>query len=68
MHDLLFEKGNMCKFNVCTHTNEPGCAVKEAILDGALTLKRLDNYRKLQKEFEYQKLRALRKERKMNKR
>lgn len=60
--------GKMCKFNDCTHSGEPGCAVNEAIMDGTLAPERLNNYRKLQKEFEYQKLRALRKERKMNKR
>lgn len=57
-----------CKFNDCTHQSEPGCAVKEAINKGNLAPERLDNYRKLQKEFEYQKLRALRKERKINRR
>ncbi|MFH0766742.1 MAG: ribosome small subunit-dependent GTPase A, partial [Bacillota bacterium] len=57
-----------CKFNDCTHTSEPGCAVKKSIESGALSPERLNNYHKMLKEFEYQKLRALRKERKMNKR
>ncbi|PKK96513.1 MAG: ribosome small subunit-dependent GTPase A, partial [Tenericutes bacterium HGW-Tenericutes-3] len=56
-----------CKFNDCTHTTEPGCAVIQAINQGLLDQERLSNYHKLLKEFEYQKLRALRKERKMNK-
>lgn len=58
----------LCKFNDCTHTTEPGCAVLEAIVARELAPERLDNYHKMLKEYEYQKLRALRKERKMNKR
>lgn len=60
--------GKQCKFNDCTHTSEPGCAVKEAISDGTLSQDRLENYRKLQREFEYQQRRALQKERKASKR
>lgn len=60
--------GKSCKFNDCTHTSEPGCAVKKAISDGTLAKDRLDNYRKLQKEFEHQQRRALIKERRASKR
>lgn len=28
-----------CKFSNCSHTNEPNCAVKRAISDGALLKK-----------------------------
>jgi ribosome biogenesis GTPase / thiamine phosphate phosphatase len=42
-----------CKFNDCTHKNEPNCAVQEAIKDGILTVERLDSYRKLKKETKY---------------
>lgn len=42
-----------CKFNDCTHTNEPGCAVKKAIKEGLLDVDRLNNYLKVQKEQEY---------------
>jgi len=58
----------MCKFNDCTHESEPGCAVRTAINNGTLAPKRLENYRKLQREFEHQKRRAIVKERRMNKR
>lgn len=30
-----------CKFNDCTHTNEPHCAVQKAIADGSLSDERL---------------------------
>ncbi|MBU1094131.1 MAG: ribosome small subunit-dependent GTPase A [Firmicutes bacterium] len=66
--DDIEKLSKSCKFNDCSHTTEPGCAVLEAIESGTMEKDRLLNYQKLQKEFEYQKLRALRKERKMNKR
>lgn len=34
----------MCKFNDCTHTNEPGCAVKEALEEGKISSIRYKNY------------------------
>ena len=45
-----------CKFNDCTHTNEPNCAVKKAIQDGILPMERLESYRKLIKETKYEGL------------
>jgi len=33
-----------CRFNNCVHTNEPGCAVKEAVMNGALSSERYANY------------------------
>lgn len=45
-----------CKFNDCTHTNEPKCAVQQAIQDGKLAVERLENYRKLIKESKYEGL------------
>lgn len=47
-----------CKFRDCSHQAEPGCAVQEAIDIGALDPRRLDNYRKLQKEARYDGLSA----------
>lgn len=42
-----------CKFRNCTHINEPGCAVKKAIENGDLDLRRYQHYLKLKKEIEY---------------
>jgi ribosome biogenesis GTPase len=61
------ELSKACKFNDCKHEKEPGCAVKQAIHQGALSFERLENYRKLNKELEYQKLKAKRLEIKLKK-
>ncbi|WP_294465447.1 ribosome small subunit-dependent GTPase A [uncultured Anaerofustis sp.] len=42
-----------CKFSDCTHTNEPGCKVREAIEKGTLDLRRYENYEKIQRENKY---------------
>lgn len=47
-----------CRFNDCTHTSEPGCAVRQAIEEGVLSEARLESYRKLQKEARYEGLNA----------
>ena len=39
-----------CRFNNCSHTKEPGCAVKEAIEEGSLEPKRLESYFKQKRE------------------
>lgn len=46
----------LCKFNDCTHTQEPGCAVQQAIADGSLPADRLLSYQKLKKEAKYEGL------------
>ena len=42
-----------CRFSDCKHQSEPGCAIKEAIADGALSLERWESYRKLKSEARY---------------
>ncbi|NLT16108.1 MAG: ribosome small subunit-dependent GTPase A [Clostridiales bacterium] len=42
-----------CRFRDCTHTGEPGCAVSESIESGELDRRRLENYKKLQREARY---------------
>src|SRR5215831_15219251 len=42
------ELAERCKFRNCSHDNEPGCAVREAVDEG-----RLRNYHKLQREKEF---------------
>ncbi|MDL2310501.1 ribosome small subunit-dependent GTPase A [Peptostreptococcaceae bacterium OttesenSCG-928-C18] len=50
------ELSRNCKFSDCTHTNEPGCAVKEAVESGKITEERLSSYLKLKKEAKYEGL------------
>lgn len=42
-----------CRFRDCAHEQEPGCAVREAILDGALDPGRLQSRDKLRREQEF---------------
>jgi len=39
-----------CKYNNCSHTNEPGCVIRRALAIGALSMSRWNNYQALQKE------------------
>ena len=39
-----------CRFADCGHDTEPGCAVQAAVDDGRLSQRRLDSWRKLQRE------------------
>lgn len=45
-----------CKYSDCTHGSEPGCMVRKAIKEGALSEERLRNYQKLQRERSYEGL------------
>jgi ribosome biogenesis GTPase len=47
--NLLSER---CKFRNCIHINEPDCAIKKALKQGKITIKRYNNYKKLIAEFE----------------
>ncbi|MFH1153189.1 MAG: ribosome small subunit-dependent GTPase A [Pseudomonadota bacterium] len=42
-----------CRFSDCTHTNEPGCQVLEAIAAGQLQARRMDSYHKMKQEMDY---------------
>lgn len=44
------EVGEGCRFSDCRHADEPGCAVKEAILSGHLDADRLEQYEKMLRE------------------
>ena len=41
-----------CRFRDCSHDNEPGCAVREAVESGTLAKARLESYRSLAAEIE----------------
>jgi ribosome biogenesis GTPase len=45
-----------CRFSDCTHQQEPGCAVQEAISAGVVSSERLESYRRLKKEARYEGL------------
>jgi ribosome biogenesis GTPase len=39
-----------CKFNTCSHTHEPKCAVKNAVQEGTLSKKRYNSYKHFYQE------------------
>jgi ribosome biogenesis GTPase / thiamine phosphate phosphatase len=43
---------SQCQFNDCTHTHEPGCAVRAAVEDGRVSPERYDSYLRLREEQE----------------
>ena len=43
-----------CRFSDCAHDGEPGCAVLAALDRGEITHERMNSYRKMQRELEYQ--------------
>lgn len=42
-----------CRYRNCSHANEPGCAVREALNSGDISQKHYDNYIKLREESEF---------------
>lgn len=56
--DDIEELASQCKFNNCTHTNEPGCAILKALDEGILDKRRLGSYFKLKTEADYDGLNA----------
>lgn len=54
----IFETGHSCRFNNCTHTNEPGCAVKEALEDGRIAPSRYASYLNMLEDADEEKYRA----------
>lgn len=42
-----------CRYRNCSHANEPGCAVREAIDSGRISRERYDNYLTLRAESEF---------------
>ncbi|MBO7458423.1 MAG: ribosome small subunit-dependent GTPase A [Paludibacteraceae bacterium] len=40
----IFRVAQQCRFGNCTHTNEPGCAVQEAVVRGEIAVSRYESY------------------------
>lgn len=48
--DIISSLSQKCKFNDCTHTNEIGCSVLEAVEKGGINKSSYENYLKMEKE------------------
>lgn len=46
----FLKASDKCRFTLCSHISEPGCAVKELLKKGKISQLRYDNYLKLYKE------------------
>jgi ribosome biogenesis GTPase len=60
----IWDLSKNCRFADCTHTQEVGCALLNAIENGSLRLDRYQSYLKLMKESEYNELSYFEKRRK----
>jgi ribosome biogenesis GTPase len=56
--------GTKCRFRDCTHTQEEGCAIIEAVEQGKIDTERYQNYLKLKKESEFYEMSYLDKRKK----
>ena len=50
----IFQMSEHCKFNDCTHRNEPKCAVKQAVEEGEISELRYGSYLQIVDEIEQQ--------------
>jgi ribosome biogenesis GTPase len=46
---------SQCAFSDCTHTHEPGCAVRDAVERGQISYKRYESYQRLRQELSRQR-------------
>ena len=53
-----------CRYRDCSHTNEPGCAVREAVNSGAISQEHYDHYLKLRAESEFYQMSYIEKRKK----
>ena len=53
----IAELVRQCAFSDCTHRNEPGCAVREALENGTLSAERWKMFSRLEKENQWSKVR-----------
>jgi ribosome biogenesis GTPase len=60
----IFRLSLNCRYANCGHTQEPGCAVLQAVTSGVLSEERYSSYMKLKKESEYHEMSYLDKRKK----
>lgn len=48
----LRRRAGTCRFQDCRHLEEPGCAVRAAVADGAMSARRYESYRRVRRLFE----------------
>jgi ribosome biogenesis GTPase len=60
----ITELSEKCQFSDCSHVNEKGCAILNAVEDGQLSEKRYQNYIKMNKESIYNEMSYLEKRQK----
>lgn len=60
----IAELETLCKFSDCSHTQEVGCAILEALENDELSQERFQNYVKMQKESEHYEMSYLEKRKK----
>lgn len=53
----IFKISDECRFNNCTHTHEPGCAVKISVEEGEIATSRYESYLSILNEDENEKYR-----------
>lgn len=49
----IHEASRRCRFADCSHENEPGCAVRELLVDGSLEVERYENYLDMRAELRF---------------
>lgn len=47
------EAAQRCRFNDCSHQNEPGCAIRKLLIDGSLEMERYENYLDMRSELSF---------------
>jgi ribosome biogenesis GTPase len=48
----IHERSAQCRFNDCRHMEEPGCAVRAAVVNGQISARRYESYRRLCRLYE----------------
>jgi len=59
--DEIIELSSQCRYNECSHTQEDGCAILEALKNGIISQERYQNYEKMNKEFAFNEMSYLEK-------